>query len=208
MITSSVIACIRGASANGRAERPAVDLALGGVGDHLRVALDRLAVEGRQQQLALAHVARAERGEDRVGADDRPQRRLAGQRGRLLGLGGEERAHVVGMAGDRPGRRASTSRMRKTSPSSRRAPKTNSIWRWLKRRICSSGGSWIDGRRRQRRRLARLDRAGGRGRAPRRRGRSRPRRRGGGCGDGARRAGLTRSVLHRSMSYQPVSTVM
>ena len=68
--------------------------------DHLRVALDRLAVEGRQQQLALAHVALADRGEDRAGAEDRPQRRLAGQRGRQLGLGGEERADVVGMAGD------------------------------------------------------------------------------------------------------------
>ena len=38
------------------AHGPAVDLALGCVGDHLRVAIDRLAVERRQQQLALAHV--------------------------------------------------------------------------------------------------------------------------------------------------------
>ena len=35
-----------------------------------------------------------------LGADDRPQRRLAGQRRRQLGLGGEERADVVGVAGD------------------------------------------------------------------------------------------------------------
>ena len=38
-------------------------------------------------------------------------------------------------------------RMAKTSPSRRRAPKTNSIWRWLKRSswarlpICTSGGA-------------------------------------------------------------------
>jgi hypothetical protein len=45
-------------------------------------------------------MARADRGEDRFGAEDRLQRRLAGQRWRLLGLGGEERADVVGVAGD------------------------------------------------------------------------------------------------------------
>ena len=103
MITSSVIACMRGASANGRPTGQRSISRSVAVGDHLRVALDRLAVEGRQQQLALAHVARADRGQHRVRADDRPQRRLAGQRRRLLGLGREERAHVVGVAGDRPG---------------------------------------------------------------------------------------------------------
>ncbi len=61
------------------ADGPALDLALGDVDDHLRVLVDRLAVERRQQQLALAHVARPERREDRVRPDDRAQRRLGGQ---------------------------------------------------------------------------------------------------------------------------------
>ena len=83
------------------ADWPAVDLALGDLGDHLDVGLHGLAVEGRQQQLALAHVARADRGQHRVRSDDRPQRRLAGQRRCQLGLGGEQRLDVIGMAGDR-----------------------------------------------------------------------------------------------------------
>ena len=58
MITSSVMACMRGASANGSPIGQLVDLAVGGVGDHRHVVLDGLAVEGRQQQLALAHVPR------------------------------------------------------------------------------------------------------------------------------------------------------
>jgi hypothetical protein len=99
MITSRVI-LHAGGERERRADRPAVDLARGGVGDHLCVLLDRLAVEGRQQQFALAHVARADRGQDRVRADDRPQRRLAGQRGSLLRLCGEQGAHVIGVAGD------------------------------------------------------------------------------------------------------------
>ena len=44
--------------------------------------------------------ARPDRGEHRVGADDRPQRRLARQRGRLLRLRGEQRAHVVRVTRD------------------------------------------------------------------------------------------------------------
>ncbi len=45
---------------------------------------------------------------------------------------------------------ATMPRIRNTSPSSRRAPNTNWIWRWLKRSTCTSRGSWIvggDGRR-------------------------------------------------------------
>ena len=81
-------------------ERPAVDLAFGHRRDHVHVALDRFTVEGREQQLALAHVACADRGQNRVGAEDRPQRRLTRQRRSILGLGLHQRAHVVGMAGD------------------------------------------------------------------------------------------------------------
>ena len=58
MITSRVIACIRGASAKGSPTGQRSISRSAAVGDHLRVVLDRLAVEGRQQQLALAHVAR------------------------------------------------------------------------------------------------------------------------------------------------------
>ena len=82
------------------ADRPAVDLLVGDVGDHLDVALHGLAVERRQQQLALAHVARADRGEHRVGPEDRPQRRLPGERRRIGGIGLEQRAQMVGVAGD------------------------------------------------------------------------------------------------------------
>ena len=38
-----------------------------------------------------------------------------------------------------------TPRVRKTSPSSRRALNTNSIWRWLNRITCSARGSAITG---------------------------------------------------------------
>jgi hypothetical protein len=53
-------------------DRPAVDLALGDLADHLDVALDRLAVEGRQEQFALTQVARPVRGQHRGRSDDRP----------------------------------------------------------------------------------------------------------------------------------------
>ena len=147
-----------------RVERPAVDLAVGGLDDHLLVARDRLAVERRQQQLALAQVARADRGQHRVGADDRPQRRLAGQRRRLVGLGGEERLHVIGMRGDHRARRARCPASGRPRRGARRAPKTNSIWRWLKRSVCSTRGRSICGGGGQRRRLGLVDRPGGRGR--------------------------------------------
>ena len=62
---------------------PAIDLALGDGADHLHVALDRLAVERGQQQLALAHVTLADGGEHGVRPEDRPQRRFTGQRGRV-----------------------------------------------------------------------------------------------------------------------------
>ncbi len=82
------------------ADRPALHLLAGHLDDQLAVALDPLAVEGRQQQLALADVGRVVEGEDRV----RPQRRLehggiglAGVEGG--GRAGEERFDQVG-AGD------------------------------------------------------------------------------------------------------------
>ncbi len=100
MITSSVIACIAGASGNGSPSGQRVDLAFGGLGDHRGVALDRLAVEGGQEQLALAHVLGSEQRQDRVRPDDRAQRRLAGQGGRKRGIGREQGAGVIGMAAD------------------------------------------------------------------------------------------------------------
>jgi hypothetical protein len=84
----------------GLVQRPVVDLAFGRVGDRLWVAVDRLAVEGREQQLALAHVPLAKWREHRVRPDNRAQRRFAGERRRFVGLGREQRAHVVGKAGD------------------------------------------------------------------------------------------------------------
>ena len=87
------------------AHRPAVQLALGDLVDHLHVTRHRLAVERRQQQLALAQVPVAERRQHRVRAQDRPQRRLAGQRRRQSRLCREQRLHVVGVTGDRRARR-------------------------------------------------------------------------------------------------------
>ena len=150
MITSSVIACMRGASANGSpiGQRSISRSAASAIIS--RVAL-RPPRRGTAAAAACAGAcgARPTRGEHRVRSDDRPQRRLAGQRGRLLRLGGEQRLDVVGVARDHAGRSWTIARcIRKTSPSSRRARKTNSIWRTLKRSVCSGA------RQRDRRRAA------------------------------------------------------
>ena len=76
-----------------------IDLSIASSIIEMYCAID-VAVEGREQQLALAQVARAARGEHRVLADDRAQRRLGGERRRDVGRGGEERFDVIGMAGD------------------------------------------------------------------------------------------------------------
>jgi len=55
------------------ANRPALDLALGRLRDHPLVALDRLAVERRQEQLALPQVPRTVCGQHRVRAEHRSQ---------------------------------------------------------------------------------------------------------------------------------------
>jgi hypothetical protein len=80
--------------------RPRVDLPVGRLDDHVGVAGHGLAVEGRQQQPALAHVTGAERGQHGVGSHHRAQWGLRGERRRLVGLGREERAHMVGVGGD------------------------------------------------------------------------------------------------------------
>ena len=85
---SSVIACIRGRSWYGVPSRPALDLARGDLGHHLAVALHALAVEGRQQQLALADVRLLVEDEDRVLAEDRAQD--------LVALAGVEDVRVAG----------------------------------------------------------------------------------------------------------------
>jgi len=72
-------------------------MAVGNLGDHPDVALDGLAVERRQQQLALAHVARASRGQHRVGPEDRPQWRFAGQRRGVGRFGLQQRLGMIGM---------------------------------------------------------------------------------------------------------------
>ena len=57
-----------------RARRPALDLRRRDLVDQLGVAAHALAVERRQQQLALAHVLVAVEGEQRVGAQHRSER--------------------------------------------------------------------------------------------------------------------------------------
>ena len=71
-----------GAQREGLADRPALHLAARHLDDQLAVAPHPLAVEGRQQQLALLHVRRVVEGEDRVG----PERRLQHRRVRLAGV--------------------------------------------------------------------------------------------------------------------------
>ena len=67
------------------ADGPAVDLTLGGIGDHLLVAGDRLAVERGQEQLALTQVPRAVGGQNRSRPEHRTKRRLGGDRWHQLG---------------------------------------------------------------------------------------------------------------------------
>jgi hypothetical protein len=72
-----------------RADRPALDLCGRGRGHRLHVPAHRLPVEGRQQQLALRHVAMLVEREQRVLAQSVGQRRgvrLAGvEDGRVAG---------------------------------------------------------------------------------------------------------------------------
>ena len=82
------------------ADRPSLHLPPGHRHHQLAVALDPLAVERRQQQLALTHVRLVVEGEDRV----RPQRGLQHRRVRLAGVedgggAGEDALDEVG-AGD------------------------------------------------------------------------------------------------------------
>ena len=72
----------------GDAGGPAVDLARGDLGHLLAVGLHPLAVEGRQQQLALAHVRLLVEDEDAVVAEDRAQD--------LVALAGVEDLRVAG----------------------------------------------------------------------------------------------------------------
>ena len=90
MITARVIRWVWGRRAKGLADRPALHLRQGDLAHQLPVGLDPLAVEGRQQQLALAHVRLVVEGEDRVRADGR----LEDGRVRLAGV------HLGGRAGE------------------------------------------------------------------------------------------------------------
>ena len=92
MITARVIRWVCGRIANGSPTGQLSISRAGHLDDQLAVALDPLAVEGRQQQLALAHVRAVVEGQDRV----RPERRLEHGRVRLAGVedggvAGEER---------------------------------------------------------------------------------------------------------------------
>ena len=79
-----------GAEGEGLADRPALHLAQGDLAHQLAVGLDPLAVEGRQQQFALAHVRGLVEGQHRA----RPERRLEDRR---VGLSG---VHLGGRPGE------------------------------------------------------------------------------------------------------------
>jgi hypothetical protein len=70
------------------AGRPARELLVGGAGHRLAPAGQRLAVEGRQHELALAHVLLAVEHEDRARAGERLQERGARARVELRRVGG------------------------------------------------------------------------------------------------------------------------
>jgi len=74
----------------GLTDRPALHLAQGDLADQLAVSLHSLAVKGRQQQLALAHVGLVVERQHRV----RPQRHLQHRCVRLTGV------ELVGAAGE------------------------------------------------------------------------------------------------------------
>ncbi len=81
---------------------PRADLGLGDLGDQLAVALHALAVEGRQQQLALGQVLLAVEQQHRLVAEHRPQHDVGLARAEQLGVGGEHRADVRGIGDEDP----------------------------------------------------------------------------------------------------------
>ena len=85
------------AQREGLADRPALHVAQSDLADQLAVGLDPLAVERRQQKLALTHVRLVVEGEDRV----RPERRLQHRGVGLAGvhLGGQAREHLLDEVG-------------------------------------------------------------------------------------------------------------
>ena len=99
MITSRVIACIRGAREKARPICQRRSRALL-PRRSFPVTGDRLTVKGWEQQFALSKVALAIGDQDRIRAEHRAQRRLRGERRYQLGRRGEERADVVGVAGE------------------------------------------------------------------------------------------------------------
>ena len=98
MITARVIRWVWGRIANGSPTGQLCHLTPGDLDDQLAVALHPLAVEWRQQQLALAHVRPVVEGQHRV----RAERRLEHGRVRLAGVedggvAGEQRFDEVGL---------------------------------------------------------------------------------------------------------------
>ena len=81
-----------GAQREGLADRPGLHLPARRLADQLAVAAHPLAVEGRQQQLALLHVRRVVEGQHRVRAERRLEHGRVGLAGvELLGRAGEDR---------------------------------------------------------------------------------------------------------------------
>ena len=120
--------------------RPAVDLLLGDVGDHRRVTLHRLAVKRWQQQLALAQMARADRGEHQLGprigrSGDSPVSDGASAGSAVSSERTWSGWQVTVNASARVGTRSCH-----TSPNRRWAPSAKLIGRRAKRRPCRVAG--------------------------------------------------------------------
>ena len=84
------------------AGRPARDLALGDLPHQLAVALHPLAVEGRQQQLALAQMRRPVEQQHRFAAHHRPQDHVGLARAQVLRVAGEHALDRLGVADQHP----------------------------------------------------------------------------------------------------------
>ena len=69
-------------------DRPTLELAAGRLPNHLLVALDRIAVERREQQPALAQMARTVGGQHRSRSDDRSQRTHLGRQSNTVSTAG------------------------------------------------------------------------------------------------------------------------
>ena len=168
MITSSVTACIRGASANGSPSGQRSISARRPRRSSPRSAATASPWNGGSSSLRWRMWRAPTEVSTELGPRIGPQRRLAGQRRRIVGLGLEQRPHVVGVAGDdeplAAGRDAGAATRRRTGGgrSSKvigRRREAQTLQRRRQRRARAAAGSACPGRPARRARAGRRDRS-------------------------------------------------